>query len=165
MTIPESAERAFDAHDAYDRDGDEYELTTITFESRVEASETDDWAHEYTVVVRAPMLSSVVDGEVGPDLEAGWFDTLALRMEDAPDAIRDNLELDRLDVHEELGDAVVVFEFTWGNADRAPAVAKALAEYVEGTYMEGVVPGFDYTDPVDSLLASASQGDGTGTPL
>ena len=165
MTIPESAERAFDAHDAYDRDGDQYELTTITFESRVEATETDDWAHEYTVVVRPPMLSSVVDGEVGPDLEAGWFDTFALRMEDAPGAIRDNLELDRLDVHEELGDAVVVFEVTWGNADRAPAIAKALAEYVEGTYMEGVVPGFDYTDPVDSLLASASQGDGTGTPL
>lgn len=165
MTMPESVTAAFDAHEAYERDGDEYELTTTTFDGRVRASETDGWATEYTVVVRTPMLSSVVDGEVGPDLEAGWFDTLALRVEDAPGAVRDSVDLDRLDVHEELGDAVVVFEFSRGSADRAPAIAKALAEYVEGVYMEGIVPGFDYGTPVDSMLAAASQGEGAGTPL
>jgi hypothetical protein len=115
--------------------------------------------------VRAPLLSRAVDGEVGPDLESGWFDTFALRLEDAPGAVRDNLDLETLAVRREGGDAVAEFTFEWGNADRAPAIAKALGEYVEGTYMEGIVPGFEYREPVASMLSTASQGEGTGTPL
>jgi hypothetical protein len=165
MSLPESAERAFDAHEAFERDGDGYELTTTNFEGRVTAAPTDEWAHRYTLVVRAPLLSRAVEGEVGPDLESGWFDTFALRLEDAPGAVREGVELETLDVHREAGDAVAEFTFEWGNADRAPAIAKALGEYVEGTYMEGVVPGFDYREPVASMLSTASQGEGTGTPL
>ncbi|MFC7175942.1 DUF5813 family protein [Halosegnis marinus] len=165
MTLPDSAERAFDAHEAFVRDADGYELTTTRFDGRVTAEETEEWAHRYTLSVRAPMLSAAVEGEVGPDLESGWFDTFALRLEDAPGAVRESVELETLDVRREAGHAVAEFVFEWGNADRAPAVAKALGEYVEGTYMEGVVPGFDYREPVASMLSTASQGEGTGTPL
>lgn len=165
MPLPESAERAFDGHDAFNRDGDSYQLTTTDFDGRVTAEATDDWAHRYSLVVRAPMLSSVVAETVGPDLESGWYDTFALRLEDAPGAVRDSVELEALDVRRENGDVVAEFTFVWGNADRAPAIAKALAEYVEGTYMEGIIPGFDYRDPIDSMLSTASQGEGTGTPL
>ncbi|MEF8975818.1 MAG: DUF5813 family protein, partial [Halapricum sp.] len=42
-------------------------------------------------------------------------------------------------------------------------------EYVEGTYVEGAVPGYDYEPPVADLLNQAqsggSQGDRGGTPL
>jgi hypothetical protein len=167
MSLPERAERAFAAHDAFEQGGDGFELTTTAFEGRVTAAETDDWALQYTVTVRAPMLSTAVEGPVGSAVEDGWFDTLALRLEDAPGAVRESVDLDDLDVFEEDGDAVAVFTFTWGNADRAPDIAKALAEYVEGTYMEGVVPGYDYREPVASMLSQASQGDGnrSGTPL
>ncbi|WP_255148794.1 DUF5813 family protein [Halorarius halobius] len=166
MNLPESAERAFDSHDAFERAGDEFALTTTAFDGTVTASETDDWAHRYVLTVRAPMLSAAVEGDVGPAVEDGWFDTFSLRLEDAPGAVRDDVELAELDVHELDGDAVAVFEFEWGNADRAPAIAKALAEYVEGTYMEGIVPGYDYTEPVASMLSQASQGEaGSGTPL
>jgi hypothetical protein len=167
MTLPESAERAFDAHEAIEQEGngDGYVLTTTNFAGRVTAEPTDEWAHSYTLTVRAPMLSRAVEGDVGPDLESGWFDTFALRLEDAPGAVRDGVDLETLDVRREGGDAVAEFTFEWGNADRAPAIAKALGEYVEGTYMEGVVPGFDYRDPVASMLSTASQGEGTGTPL
>ena len=46
-------------------------------------------------------------------------------------------------------------------------VAKTFVEYVEGTYVEGVVPGYDYRPPVSDLLSQAGQGDGErgGTPL
>ncbi|WP_255195150.1 DUF5813 family protein [Halorarius litoreus] len=166
MSLPERAERAFDAHEAFERDGDEFELTTTAFDGRATASETDDWALRYTVTIRAPMLSTATEEPVGPAVEDGWFDTYALRLEDAPGAIRDSIELADLDVFEEEGDAVAVFVFEWGNADRAPAIAKALVEYAEGTYMEGIVPGYSYTEPVASMLSQASQGEGRGgTPL
>ncbi|MFB6117937.1 DUF5813 family protein [Halosegnis sp.] len=168
MTIPDSAERAFGTHEAFERDeeGDGYLLTTTVFETRVIAAETDGWANRYTLTVRTPMLSTAVDGEVGPDLESGWFDTLRRRLEDAPGAVREDVELSAFELRQEGPDAVAEFSFEWGNADRAPHIAKAFAEYAEGTYVEGIIPGFDYGEPVDSLLSTASQGDErSGTPL
>lgn len=165
---PDRFERAFDAHEAFERDGDAYTLTTTTFEATVTADETDDWALRYTVTVRAPMLSTAVEGDVGAAVEDGWFDTYALRLEDATNATRQNVELDSCRVREAGGDAVAEFEFVHGNADHAPDLVKAIVEYAEGTYVEGVVPGYDYREPVASLLQGASQnGDGErgGTPL
>lgn len=165
MTVPESAARALDAHEAFERDGDSYRLTTTEFDGTLTVEETNGQAHMYTLTVRAPMLSAAVEGTVGPDLEDGWFDTFSLRLEDAPGAVRGTVDLAGLDVSRDDGTAVVTFSFEWGNATRAIEIAKALGEYVEGTYMEGVIPGFDYRDPVASMLSAASQGEGTGTPL
>jgi len=165
--IPERAERALTSHDAFERDGDWFVVTTTGFGGSVTADETEYWGLEYTLTVRAPMLSSAVDGdEVGDAVEDGWFDTFERRLEDAPKSTRIDVELDDLLVIEEDGTAVVEFSFQFGNADRAPDVAKAFAEYVEGTYVEGVVPGYDYEGVVADLLSDASSdGQGTGTPL
>lgn len=166
MTVPEGAARALDAHDAFERDDDDgYRLTTTTFDGRLTVEATDEWAHRYTLTVRAPMLSTAVAETVGSDLEDGWFDTFGLRLEDAPGAVRDGVDLTEFGVSRDDGTAVVTFSFEWGNADRAPAIAKALGEYVEGTYMEGVIPGFDYREPVASMLSTASHGEGGGPPL
>jgi hypothetical protein len=170
MTVPESFERAFGAHDAYQREGDEFVLTTTYFDGRVTAADVEegDWQLRYTVAVRAPMLSSATGDEVGPAVEEGWFETYQRRLEDAPGAVRADVDVE-YDVVVESGDAVATFAFEWGNADRAADIAKALVEYAEGTYVEGVVPGYEYGDPVASMLASATQGEGEGsrggTPL
>lgn len=165
MTVPESAARALDAHDAFECDDDGYRLTTTEFDGRLTVEEPAEWAHRYTLTVRAPMLSTAVDGSVGSDLENGWFDTFSLRLEDAPGGVRDAVDLADFGVRRADGTAVVTFSFEWGNAERAPEIAKALGEYVEGTYMEGVIPGFDYREPVASMLSTASQGEGGGPPL
>jgi len=64
-------------------------------------------------------------------------------------------------------DGTVRIEYVF--ADRSPAtaadIATAFAEFVEGTYVEGVVPGYEYEPPVADLLAQASQGEKGGTPL
>ena len=166
--IPERAAKAFAANDAFERDDDSFLVTTSRFESHVTAADTDDWALEYALTVRAPMLSSATADEVGDAVESGWFDTYERRLEDAPMATRADVELDDLTVTEEDGAAVATFTFEYGNADHAPEVAKAMAEYVEGTYVEGAVPGYDYEGVVADLLgdaSSAGQGQGTGTPL
>jgi hypothetical protein len=70
----------------------------------------------------------------------------------------------------------VELEFTARNASQGVDDAKALIDFVEGTYIQGVVPGYDYGDPVAKLLSQARQrgeraadGDGGGerggTPL
>lgn len=165
MTVPKNAARVLDAHEAFERDDDGYRLTTTAFDGRLTVEETDGRSHSYTLTVCAPMLSTTVEGTVGPDLEDGWFDTFGLRLEDAPGAVRDTVELSAFDVSRDDGTAVVTFTFEWGNVDRAPEIAKALGEYVEGTYMEGLIPGFDYREPVASMLSTASHGEGGGTPL
>lgn len=157
--LPARAARAFEAHEAFERaDGAWFEVATTAFDARVTAAETDGWDLEYTLEVRAPTLSSASNDPVGPAVEEGWFETYDRRLEDAPMAVRDDVELADRRVLEESGDAVAVFVFRWGNADRAPAVAKAMAEYVEGTYVEGIVPGYEYGPPVSELLSRARQG-------
>jgi hypothetical protein len=160
--IPDRFVRPFEAHEAFERtDEGEFSLETTRLGTRVTAAETDDRALRYTVTVRAPMLSTAVIGDpVGPAVEDGWFDTYELRLEDADGAVRHDVELGDYTVTERDGEADATFEFEWGNADQAPAIAKAIAEFVEGTYVEGVVPGYEYGPPVSDLLSSARQGDG-----
>jgi hypothetical protein len=166
---PERFIRAFDVHDAFERDGEEFVVTTSVFGGRVEADETNDWALRYTLTVRVPMLSAAVEGEaVGPAVEEGWFDTFSLRLEDAPGVVRQDLTLEDLTVTREVDEAVVSFTFEWGNADHAPRMVKAIAEYVEGTYVEGIVPGYTYGSPVSELVSSARQtgeNGGSGDPM
>ena len=169
--LPAAAARALEHNEADGRaaGGPAFVLTTTRFDATTTArddSETE-WALTYELEVRAPMLSAVTADAVGPAVEEGWFDTFALRLEDAPGAVRDSVDTD-LDVTEEADDAVVTYSFEWGDPDRAAAIAKAFAEFVEGTYMEGVVPGYDYQQPVSEMLASArgAGGDeGSGDPM
>ncbi len=160
--LPERAVRAFEAHDAFERDGAYFAVTTTKFDSRVTATETDGWELAYTLEVRAPMLSNAAEGPVGSAVEDGWFETYELRLEDASMAVRGDLDFEDRRVIEEAGDAVAVFEFEFGNADRVPGIAKAIAEYVEGTYLEGIVPGYEYGPPVSELLSRARQSDSEG---
>jgi hypothetical protein len=163
--FPETPRRAFEESDAFEESETDagYELETTAFDGRVTAEATDGWATRYTLVVRVPTLDAAVEEDVGENLQAGWFDTFELRLEDAPGAVRDSVELDALEVHTDGEEVVASFVFEFGNADRAPAVTKALAEYVEGTYVEGVVPGFTYRPPVSELLSRARQDEDGGS--
>lgn len=166
--IPDRAVRAFENHDAFERTNDGFTVTTITFDNAVTAEETDDWALRYRMEVRAPTLSAATSDPVGPAVEDGWIETFERRLEDAPMATRSTVDLSEYAFDREGDRAVATLAFEFGNADRAPDVVKALVEYVEGTYVEGIVPGYDYDSPVDDLLQGASQSDdGTrgGTPL
>lgn len=160
--LPERAVRAFERHDAFEREDEWFAVTTTAFDARATVEDTDEWALSYTVEVRAPMLSSAAKGSVGPAVEDGWFETYELRLEDAAMALTDPITFTRYRVVEEAGDAVAVFEFEFENADRVPPIVKAIAEFVEGTYMEGIVPGYEYGPPVSALLSRARQSDGEG---
>ncbi|MUV89944.1 hypothetical protein GJ629_08595 [Halapricum sp. CBA1109] len=167
---PTAAREAFETADAIDATGDRYRVTSTPFDGWVEAAEADaEWALQYTVTVEVPTLQSVTEGAVGPAVLDGWRDTLERRLADAPGATRVSVDLDSLDVREVADTVVVEYVFTLGSPDTAAAVAKTFVEYVEGTYVEGIVPGYEYTGVAADLLSNAqsggAEGERGGTPL
>lgn len=163
-------ERAFDGHDAYvQRDGEDtaYRLETTAFDGTVTLpAEADD---TYQVVVETPTLEAATSDQVGHAVAVGWFETFEKRLDDAPGATRHDVSLSAFGVAED-GDTVVVrYEFVESNPRIAADVAKTFAEYVEGTYVEGVVPGYEYEGAVAELIGAAaaggSEGSTGGTPL
>jgi len=163
--IPETAKKAFEKHDAIDDTDDGFEVTTTVFDGFVTASEGPDWKHTYTVTVYVPTLDAATTEAVGPAVLDGWRETLERRLEDAPKSTRSNVELHDFDV-EAIGDELqITYTFEWGSEDRAVAIAKTFVEYVEGTYVEGVVPGYEYREPVSDLLSAATDTGNQGTPL
>jgi hypothetical protein len=174
--LPAAVEEAFAAHEAFSPTptGAAYAVDTTVFEGTVRATEmAGDAATTYVVTVRVPSLQAATREAVGEAVADGWFEALTRRVPDAPGATRADVALERAEVERDDADVVVTMAFAWPDADRAAEIAKTFVEYVEGTYVEGIVPGYDYQGPVADLLSRASshaEGDGEGgtrggTPL
>ncbi|WP_276272836.1 DUF5813 family protein [Haloarcula litorea] len=167
--VPADVADVFDGREGFIADGDGYELETTAFDGRVTASEREDWRTDYEVTVRVPSLSAATADEVGEAVREGWLDTLERRLEDAPKSTRVAVELDAYTVARDGDDVVVTYRFSLGGEREAADAAKAFVEYVEGTYVEGIVPGYDYVGTVAGLMDSAStggsEGSRGGTPL
>lgn len=152
--VPDRAARAFADHRAFEREDDRFVATTTPFDNAVRVNETDGRTLRYRVRVRVPMLSTAVAGEaVAPVVEDGWFETFERRLEDASMATR--IDVPEPAVTRDGGEAIVDIAFEHGAPERAVEAAKALIEYVEGTYLEGIIPGYEYDSPVADLLAQA----------
>jgi hypothetical protein len=161
---PESVSSAFEAHEAFEAADSGYLLTTTVFDPTVEAV-TEGAKARYTVTVCVPTLDAATEEDIGEVLAESWQETLTRRLEEAPKATRSRVDLDGFGVEAVSEELRIEYIFTWGNPTRAVEIAKTFAEYVEGTYVEGIVPGYDYEPPISSLLADASQSGEGGTPL
>ena len=152
----ESVDRAFRQHPAFEKTDDgEYEATTTPFEGVVTAIDAD--AHEYCVVVRAPVLDAVVEGEeVAEVVQTGWFETLERRLEDVH-TVAETDTATPPEIRQEDETVVVVVEFARADPERAAEDAKAIFDYVEGTWVQGIIPGYDYREPAAGLLERATQ--------
>jgi len=166
--LPADAERALAAHEAVAPTDGDYAVTSTVFNATVTASGDEESGTRWTVTVTVPSLVAATSDPVGEAVADGWFQTLERRLADAPAATRADLELADLSVERRGLEVVVRFAYDWPDADRAVAIAKTLVEYVEGTYVEGIIPGYSYEEPVTNLLSQAETGgDATrgGTPL
>jgi hypothetical protein len=163
----ERARRAADSHESLEpRDDDRYAVATTVFDADVEVGSADGYA-TFSVAVRVPMLDAVTADRVAPVVEDGWFDTFALRLEDVDGVLRGSDDVG-VEVERTGEEAVVRVELSDLDAKRAADDAVAVVEYVEGTYVEGVIPGYEYTEPVTDLIqqaADAAGGSRGGTPL
>jgi len=147
------------------RDDGDRVVQTTAFEGTVEVG-ADGGAAVFTVTVAVPTLDAVTVEAVAPVVEDGWFETFERRVDDVDGAIRGD---DAAVTVRRVGDeAVVEVELRGLDATRAAADAVTVVEYVEGTYVEGIIPGYEYTEPVTSLVqraADAAGGSKGGTPL
>lgn len=156
-SLPERVGRAFADHGSFETvEEGVFAATTIPFEGTVRVRGVDPTSIE--VSVRAPMLSEAVveDEEVASVVERDWFETFERRMEDAHLPMTGDREVEPT-VEDVAGQLLVEATLTDRDPSRAADDARAFVEYVEGTYVEGVVPGYEYDEPVAGLLDRARQ--------
>ncbi|MCT9097845.1 DUF5813 family protein [Haloarchaeobius sp. HME9146] len=156
--IPEPVDQALARHDAFTATESGYTLDTTVFEAVVTASSAEGKRDgEFAVTVRLPTLDAAVTGEtVHEVVEDGWFETLELRLEDTFDvattSTHDPPQVTRTD-----DEVVVELSYIAWNASEGVEDAKTLVEFVEGTYAQGIVPGYEYRGAAAELMQSAVQ--------
>jgi hypothetical protein len=155
--VPGRVRRAFADHGGFEKvTTGEYASTSTAFDATVAVGEEEAGHVPFTVEMQVPSLSAVVDGDVAGVVEDGWYETFELRVRDASGVTRGDHDLEP--AVRQAGDSVVVTaEYTDINERRGVDDAAAFVTFVEGTFVEGVIPGYDYTEPVSSLLSSARE--------
>ena len=160
--LPDRVRRAFANHGSFEPDGDGvWTAETTAFDGEVDAEPAADGRIRFSVTVRVPTLSAVTADEVADVVEEGWAETFELRVVDVGGVTRGEHAFDPTVV---IGDReiVVSFELTDINERRGVDDAGALINFVEGTYVQGVIPGYEYTEPVTDILSSARRQGGGG---
>lgn len=151
-------------HGAFERIDEGFDVTTTPFETAV-AVDGVDGGVEVRVRMEVPTIDAAVEAdEVAPVVREGWFDTFERRLEDLDGALYATAEDPLVSLRSES--VVVEAGFRTTMPARGVSDAKALVDFVEGTYMEGVIPGYDYGPPVADLLdrAAARSGAEDGRP-
>lgn len=149
------AARALAEHSAFEETAEGYSVTTTPFQAHVRLANSGDGV-EYQITVRLPTLDAAVANEdVAAVVHDGWFETLQRRLEDADGAVRVSPESPSAELDQATNEVVVESGFRTKNPDRGATDAKALVHYIEGTYVEGIIPGYTYRDPVATLRERA----------
>ncbi|SDF54846.1 hypothetical protein SAMN04488067_105161 [Halorubrum xinjiangense] len=159
--LPDRVRRAFADHGSFERDGDGWVSTTTAFDGRVRAAPAEEGRIRFAVTVRVPTLSAVTADEVADVVGDGWADTFERRVVDVGGVTRTDREFDPV-VEGEVDEITVAYALTDINERRGVDDAGALIDFVEGTYVQGVIPGYEYTEPVSDLLSAARQQGGGG---
>jgi hypothetical protein len=164
---PERVERAFADHGSFERTGDgRYGAATTPFDAEVAVADAGEGRIRFDVEIRVPMLgAATADGEeVAEVVEEGWYETFERRTADVGGLTAGDHDLDPTVGRDEGGpdgdrQVVVRVGFEDLNERRGVEDAAAVVNYVEGTFVQGLIPGYDYTEPAASLLDRAR---GTG---
>lgn len=156
--IPDAVERALASHDAFDREKDGYTLETTVFDTDITVDEAEGKRDgEFTVTVFLPTLEAAVADETVPSVvEDGWFETLERRLADtfsvAQTGTHEPIRLER-----DAEEVRVILEYLAWDGAAGVDDAKTLIEYVEGTFAQGMIPGYEYHGPAGALLNRATQ--------
>lgn len=140
--------RVFDEHGSFvPRDtGDGYRVEDAVFEATVVPG-----GRRTHLICELPTIDAVVVGEtVAEVVQDGWFETLERRLADPGGAVvSEDVDL----TVTQIDDRVLV-EAAFGDEDPA-GDALAIVAFVEGTWFQGIVPGYEYTDRVQAQREAA----------
>lgn len=156
----ERAERALATGGSFERREEGFAASATPFDATVRLQPVED-AVRYELEMTLPTLDRVVAGETVADVvHEGWFETFERRLEDLDGALRTDAETPSVELDERAGTVTVRVGFTTARPDHGAEDAAALVGYVEGTYLEGVIPGYTYREPVAGLLEQARERSG-----
>jgi hypothetical protein len=167
--LPDRAQRAFRDHDAFApeeaTDGARFAAVSTPFEAVVAATPADGGRLTFTVTVRVPMLDEVTEEPVAPVVEEGWFETLDRRVQNIGGGVLggDHELSPAVEETTFAGDRVAEVRVAFEDIDPRRGVddAAAIVDFVEGTFVQGVIPGYDYTEPVTGILTEARRAGGS----
>ena len=152
--LPDRVERAFRDHGSFDRVDEATYAATTVFDGVVTATDAGEGRVGFEVTVRVPTLEAAVVGHVADVVEEGWYETFALRAEDVGGVLEGD-HAPSPTVAREVEEVVTRYDFEEINPRRGVDDAAALVNYVEGTYVQGIIPGYEYTGPAAELVSSA----------
>ncbi|MFP9191808.1 DUF5813 family protein [Natronosalvus vescus] len=159
--LPPPVDDALEGHEAFTPIDDEhaYALETTVFETTVTATSADGERNgEFTVTVVMPTLDAATDDDVAPVVEDGWFETFERRLEDIFSVAQTSThDTPRIERDLAAGEVRVILEYVAWDATEGVDDAKTLIEYVEGTYAQGIIPGYSYRGSAAALLTNAQQ--------
>ena len=146
---------AFDRHSRFTVEDGTVRLAGTPFTGAVDIGVNDETA-TYLITVTAPSLDAVVtDQSVSEVILAGWAETYERRIEGA-DGVTP--EIATVDSDVEWDQHTLTVQMTVRRPATAPAPTDgiaALMQFIEGTYLQGVIPGYEYGPPVDKMLERA----------
>ena len=163
--LPGRVRRAVRDHDAVADEPTDGALsvTSTPFEAHVAVAVDDDGRVEFDVAVTVPTIATVADDEVADVVADGWLETFERRIDAVGDVTAAGHDL--APTVERAGDEVTVRESLRDLDERRGLNdAVAVVDFVEGTFVQGVIPGYDYGEPVTSLIGRARATGTAGTP-
>ncbi|MFB6086429.1 MAG: DUF5813 family protein [Halodesulfurarchaeum sp.] len=135
---------------------DIFGVEALEFEARVTVGKGT-----VTLVQELPTLDATVVGEtVAPVVEDGWEETLERRVMDVTGVVD---PVSGPSVKRRDGTIRVEMELEDGGKPVAEAVRHA-ADFVESTWVEGIIPGYDYDERVKRIRNRAMETAESGTP-
>jgi len=150
---------AFAAHGAFTRvEGERFAFDEGDFDATVDAAVG-------RLRVELPTLTAAVEGDaVGDAVADGWFRTLERRLEHVEGVTR-GPDPDPPELVRGVETVTVEFDLDLGAGSVPADDAAALVRFVEGTWFEGIVPGYDYREDVEAMRNRAHEKGGEPTPL
>lgn len=143
--------------DFHEQESRVFAVDALDFEAAVTVGE-----ETVSLVQQLPTLEATVVGEpVAPVVEEGWEETFERRVEDVTGVVDPvsgpQVETDgeTVRVEMELGD---------GEKPVAEAVRHAV-DFVESTWVEGIIPGYDYDEQVERIRNRAMETGENGTSM
>jgi len=144
-------------HGAFEKRNGAYAVTTTPFEATLSVTDAGSEV-SYRIVMIMPTLDAAVEGEtVAPVVQEGWFETFERRVIHVDGVTRVDPDTPLVSLDVEAGEIRVEIAFRTSLPDRGVEDAKALVDFVEGTYVQGIVPGYEYGEPVSELLERAAE--------
>jgi len=160
----DAAERKLATQTGFERRDQHFAAHSTPFDAIVRVEPLVE-AVRYELEMSLPTLDAVVaDESVSEVIQAGWFETFERRLEDVDGALRGAAADPQVVLDEATETVTVIAAFESARPDHGAEDAAALVGFVEGTYMEGVIPGYTYREPVAGMLERARERSGGSPP-